>query len=132
MLWRGLTSFLMSPYTMHGSQAGTTRARTLGFSYTILDRIAEVVKYFPCLYFHVRLVFRHRHVYVPSLTDALSIFSKPKWWGSEILLCPLSIVSPIVVLHLVANKTRAQMRPAGTVFFTHTTNACTKYFGRHL
>ena len=24
------------------------------------------------------------------------------------------------------------MRPAGTVFFTHTTNACTKYFGRHL
>ena len=30
----------------------------------ILDRIAEVVKSFPCLYFHVRLVFRHRHVYV--------------------------------------------------------------------
>ena len=34
MLWSGLTSFLMSPYTMHGSQADTTRARTLGFSYT--------------------------------------------------------------------------------------------------
>ena len=34
MLWRGLTSFLMSPYTMHGSQADTARARTLGFSYT--------------------------------------------------------------------------------------------------
>ena len=25
---------MMSPYTMHGSQAGTTRARTLDFSYT--------------------------------------------------------------------------------------------------
>ena len=34
MLWSGLTSFLMSTYTMHGSQADTTRARTLGFSYT--------------------------------------------------------------------------------------------------
>ena len=34
MLWSGLTSFLMSPNTMHGSQADTTRARTLGFSYT--------------------------------------------------------------------------------------------------
>ena len=34
MLWSGLTSFLMSPYTMHGSQADTARARTLGFSYT--------------------------------------------------------------------------------------------------
>ena len=43
--------FLMPPYTMHGSQADTARARTLGFSYTILDRIAEVVKAFPCLYF---------------------------------------------------------------------------------
>ena len=132
MLWRGLTSFLMSPYTMHGSQAGTTRARTLGFSYTILDRIAEVVKSFPCLYFHVRLVFRHRHVYVPSLTDALSIFSKPKWWGSEILLCPLSIVSPLIILHMLIIERGAQMRPAGTVFFTTPTKACTKYFGRHL
>ena len=82
MLWRGLTSFLMSPYTMHGSQAGTTRARTLDFSYTILDRIAEVVKAFPCLYFRVRLVFRHRGHVCPSITDALSIFSRPKWWGS--------------------------------------------------
>lgn len=26
MLWSGLTSFLMSPYTMYGSQAGTARA----------------------------------------------------------------------------------------------------------
>ena len=34
MLWSGLTSFLMSPYTMHGSQADTARAHTLGFSYT--------------------------------------------------------------------------------------------------
>ncbi len=82
MLWSGLTSFLMSPYTMHGSQADTTRARTLGFSYTILDRIAEVVKAFPCLYFRVRLVFRHRGHVCPSITDALSIFSRPKWWGS--------------------------------------------------
>lgn len=37
----------------------------------------------------------------PSLTDALSIFSKPKWWGSEILLCPLSIVSPLIILHML-------------------------------
>ena len=66
----------------------------------ILDRIAEVVKSFPCLYFHVRLVFRHRHVYVPSLTDALSIFSRSKWWGSEILMYPLSIMSLIVELHM--------------------------------
>ena len=98
----------------------------------ILDRIAEVVKSFPCLYFHVRLVFRHRHVYVPSLTDALSIFSKPKWWGSEILLCPLSIVSPLIILHMLIIERGAQMRPAGTVFFTTPTKACTKYFGRHL
>ena len=98
----------------------------------ILDRIAEVVKSFPCLYFHVRLVFRHRHVYVPSLTDALSIFSKPKWWGSEILLCPLSIVSPLIILHMLIIERVAQMRPAGTVFFTTPTKACTKYFGRHL
>ena len=98
----------------------------------ILDRIAEVVKSFPCLYFHVRLVFRHRHVYVPSLTDALSIFSKPKWWGSEILLCPLSIVSPLIILHMLIIERGAQMRPAGTVFFTAPTKACTKYFGRHL
>ena len=98
----------------------------------ILDRIAEVVKSFPCLYFHVRLVFRHRHVYVPSLTDALSIFSKPKWWGSEILLCPLSIVSPLIILHILIIERGAQMRPAGTLFFTAATKACTKYFGRHL
>ena len=82
MLWSAFTSFLMSPYTMHGSQAGTARAHTLGFSYTILDRIAEVVKAFPCLYFRVRLVFRHRGHVCPSITDALSIFSRPKWWGS--------------------------------------------------
>ena len=98
----------------------------------ILDRIAEVVKSFPCLYFHVRLVFRHRHVYVPSLTDALSIFSKPKWWGSEILLCPLSIMSPLIILHMLIIERGAQMRPAGTVFFTTPTKACTKYFERHL
>ena len=85
----------------------------------ILDRIAEVVKSFPCLYFHVRLVFRHRHVYVPSLTDALSIFSKPKWWGSEILLCPLSIVSPLIILHMLIIERGAQMRPAGTVILYH-------------
>ena len=36
----------------------------------------------------------------PSLTDAISIFSKSKWWGSEILLCPLSIVSPLIILHI--------------------------------
>ena len=48
----------------HRGQAGTTRAHTLGFSYTILGRIAEVVKAFPCLYFRVRLVFRHRGTFV--------------------------------------------------------------------
>ena len=68
----------------------------------------------------------------PSLTDALSIFSKPKWWGSEILLCPLSIVSPLIILHMLIIERGAQMRPAGTVFFTTPTKACTKYFGRHL
>ena len=68
----------------------------------------------------------------PSLTDALSIFSRSKWWGSEILLCPLSIVSPLIILHMLIIERGAQMRPAGTVFFTTPTKACTKYFGRHL
>ena len=36
----------------------------------------------------------------PSLTDALSIFSRSKWWGSEILMYPLSIMSLIVELHM--------------------------------
>ena len=83
MLWRGLTSFLMSPYTMHGSQAGTTRARTLGFSYTILDRIAEVVKAFPCLYFRARLTFRHRPIYVRLSQMTSEVFCDGLSCGGE-------------------------------------------------
>ena len=66
----------------------------------VSDRIAEVVEAFPCLKFRVRLVFRHRLRACPSLTDAISIFSRSKWWGSEILLYPLSIVSPFVGYHI--------------------------------
>ena len=65
----------------------------------VSDRIAEVVEAFPCLKFRVRLVFRHRLRACPSLTDAISIFSRSKWWGSEILMYPLSIMSLIVELH---------------------------------
>ena len=84
----------------------------------VSDRIAEVVEAFPCLKFRVRLVFRHRLRACPSLTDAISIFSRSKWWGSEILMYPLSIVSLIAEYAYATNRTRAQMRPAGTVFFT--------------
>ena len=49
----------------------------------VSDRIAEVVEAFPCLKFRVRLVFRHRLRACPSLTDAISIFSRSKWWGEE-------------------------------------------------
>ena len=84
----------------------------------VSDRIAEVVEAFPCLKFRVRLVFRHRLLACPSLTDAISIFSRSKWWGSEILMYPLSIVSLIAEYEYATNRTRAQMRPAGTVFFT--------------
>ena len=32
--------------------------------FAVLDRIIEIVEAFPCLYFRVRLTFRHRLVYV--------------------------------------------------------------------
>ena len=49
----------------------------------------------------------------PSLTDALSIFSLSKWWGSEILMYPLSIMSLIVELHMFIVERERKCDPPG-------------------
>lgn len=46
---------------------------------TILDRIAEFAKMPACLKFCVRATLRHWRFGCPSDTDALVIFSLPKW-----------------------------------------------------
>ena len=56
------------------------------FSNTILDRIAEVVKSFPCLYFRVRLTFRHRLVYV-RLSQMRSAFLASLSGGVQKFYC---------------------------------------------
>ncbi len=62
----------------------TGREKAHNTFFAVLDRIAEIVEAFPCLYFRVRLAFRHQPLLCPALEDAFGISSLSKRVHSQI------------------------------------------------
>ena len=90
------------------------------FPATVLDKIAEVVKAFPCLKFRVRLAFRHRPVYVCLSQMTSEVFCVCLRGGMNNTVLAGRICALVLLVNNVVLRWATQWR-AGTLQFMNPT-----------